>query len=370
MNRIGALQEALLRQQLGAAFITSADNIRYLTGYYHWNSLMPFAAAVVPARGDPLLLALRADEALARQASNVPVVTYDAGAQGYRATAAQIREALDRDKLPYDSLGIEFGAMTVDRFRILEEAFPGFTFTDAAPTLADLRLVKDDGEQATFRQAALLVGFAMDRVVADLSPGISEVEIKGAMDAAVYAEAARRWPAAVVQSVTNVVSGPKANRLHDAATGRTVGAGELLFIMGGAIVDGYWANGGRTVFAPGAPARADARRMLDVAVEAQRAAVERLVPGTPLGEAVRAADKSLADAGLLGNKTYPMFRGLGLRHNERPTAVEVDLVLRPGMCLCSQSYLRGPDFIVGQSDSILIGEAGAVVLTDPKEAVR
>jgi Xaa-Pro aminopeptidase len=331
---------------------------------------MPFAAVVVPARGDPLLLALKADEALARQASSVPVVTYDAAAQGYRATAAQVREALGRDRLPFDSLGIEFGAVTVDRFRILEEAFPGFTFTDVAGILGDLRLVKDEGEQAAFRQAALLVGAALDRVVPDLSPGISEIEIKGAMDAAVYAEAARRWPAAVVQSVTNVVSGPKANRLHDAATGRTIGAGELVFVMGGAIVDGYWANGGRTVFAPGAPARADARRMLEVAVAVQRAAVERLVPGRPLGEAVRAADKALADAEMLGNKTYPMFRGLGLRHNERPTAVDVDLVLRPGMCVCAQSYLRGSDFIVGQTDSILIGEKGAVVLTDPREVVR
>jgi Xaa-Pro aminopeptidase len=200
--------------------------------------------------------------------------------------------------------------------------------------------------------------------MAGLRPGTSEIEIKGAVDAAVYAEAAGRWPAAVVQSVTNVVSGPKANRLHDAASGRPVGPGELLFVIGAAIVDGYWANAARTVFAPGGPGRPEVQRVLDIAVEAQQAAVERLVPGKPLGDAVRAADKVLADAGLLGNKTYPMFRGLGLRLNERPTAIEVDLVLQPGMCLCSQLYLRRADFIVGRSDSILIGEQGAVALTD------
>jgi Xaa-Pro aminopeptidase len=370
MNRIQALQEALLRQRVGAALITSSDNIRYLTGYYHWNSLMPFAAAVVPARGDPLLLALRADESLARQASSVPVVTYEAGAQGYRATAAQVREALNRDTLPYNTLGIEFGVMTLDRFRILEETFPELTFADVAAAVGELRLIKDDNEQRTFQQAALLVGAALTRVTADFSPGTSEIEVKGAMDAAVYAEAARRWPAAIVQSATNVVSGPKANRLHDAAAGRTIGAGELLFIMGGATVDGYWANAARTVFAPGGPAKAGARRLLDAAVAAQQAGVARLVPGARLGEAVRAADNVLADAGLLGNKTYPMFRGLGLRHNERPTAIELDLALQPGMCLCSQSYLRQDDFIVGQSDSILIGDEGAVVLSDRKEAAR
>lgn len=370
MTRVHALQDALLRQGIGAALITSADNIRYLTGYYHWNSLMPMAAAVVPSRGDPLLLALRADESLARQASRVPVVTYDAGMQGYRATAAQTREALSRDALPYNTVGLEFGVMTLDRFRILEETFPGFTFTDITAALAELRLVKDSDEQRALRRAAEAVGAAMGRVVATLSPGVTEIEIKGAVDAAVYAEAARRWPAAIVQSVTNVVSGPKANRLHDAAAGRAIGAGEQVFIMGGAIVDGYWANAARTSFLAGAPAREDARRLLEVAVDAQRAGVERLVPGRPLGEAVRAADAVLADAGLLAHKTYPMFRGLGLKHNERPTAVELDLVLQPGMCLCSQSYLRQADFIVGQSDSILIGDHGAEMMTAPKEAGR
>lgn len=370
MNRVQALQEALRRQGVGAAFITSSDNIRYLTGYYHWNALMPFAVAVVPARGDPLLLVLRADETLARQTSGVPAAAYDAGAQGYRATAARIREALGSAPGLDDKLGIELGATTVDRFHILAETFPGSAFVDVAGVLGELRLVKDDAEQATLRHAALAVGSALERTIAGVSAGTAEIEIKGAMDAAVYAESARRWPEAMVQSVTNVLSGPKANRLHDAAAGRTIGAGELLFIMGGAIVDGYWANAARTVFVPGGPARADARRVLDVAAEAQRAAVERLVPGRPLGEAVRAADAVLADAGLLGHKTYPMFRGLGLRHNERPTAAEADLVLQPGMCLCSQSYLRQDDFIVGQSDSIVIGQTGAEVLTAGKEAAR
>lgn len=369
MDRVRRLQEALGRQGIGAAFITSADNIRYLTGYYHWNSLMPMAAAVVPSRGDAVLLVLRADETLARQASRVPVVSYDAGTLGFRATAARIRDALDT-AVPREKLGVEIGAITLDRFHILTETFPGSSFVDAAAALGDLRLVKDEVEQTTLRRAAQAVGAGLEQTIAGVAAGISEIEIKGAMDAAVYAEAARQWPAAMVQSVTNVLSGPKVNRLHDGASGRPIHAGELLFIMGGATVDGYWANGARTIVVPGGPPPAGARRLLDVAVEALRAGLERLLPGRPLGEAVRAADGLLADAGLLEHKTYPMFRGLGLRHNERPTAGELDLVLRPGMCLCSQSYLRRDDFIVGQSDSVLIGEGGAVVLTDRKGATR
>jgi Xaa-Pro aminopeptidase len=169
-----------------------------------------------------------------------------------------------------------------------------------------------------------------------------------------------------VQSQTNVVSGPKLNRLHDAATGRAAGPGEMVFVMGGASVNGYWANIGRTLFVPGGPPPRDARQGLDVADAAQRAGVGRLGPGIPLGEAVRAADAVLAAAGLADRKTYPVFRGLGLRIDERPRAADLHLILKPGMCLCAQLYLRLPEFIVGRSDSVLITEEGAVVVSDPR----
>jgi len=169
-----------------------------------------------------------------------------------------------------------------------------------------------------------------------------------------------------VQPQTNVVSGPKLNRLHDAATGRTTDPGEMVFVMGGASVDGYWAHIGRTLFVPGGSPPRDARHGLAVADAAQRAAIRRLGPGLPLGEAVRAADAVLAKAGLADRKTYPVFRGLGLRVDERPRAVDLDLVLESGMCLCAQLYLRLPEFIVGRSDSVLITEDGASVVSDPR----
>ena len=189
------------------------------------------------------------------------------------------------------------------------------------------------------------------------------------MDFAVCTEGARRWPDAIVQSQANVVSGPKLNRLHDAATGRTAGPGEMVFVMGGASVNGYWANIGRTLFVPGGSPSRSARRGLDVAAAAQRAAVGRLGPGIPLGEAVRAADAVLVEAGLDDRKTYPVFRGLGLRIDERPRAADLDLILRPGMCLCAQLYLRLPEAIVGQSDSVLITAHGAALVSDPQREV-
>jgi len=365
VERVRVLQRVLSERGEAAALITSPENIRYFTGFYVWNALTPFALALVPAKGEPLLLVPRADESLARAVSRWVLEPYDPGPRGFRTTAELARRALARADVTGGVLGLEFGSVALDRARLLEEALSSFRFSDIAGALTDLRLIKDGEEQSAFRCAAALVASAMRQTAIIVRPGISEIEVKAAMDLAVCTEGARRWPDAIVQSQANVVSGPKLNRLHDAATGRSAGPGEMVFVMGGASVNGYWANIGRTLFVPGGSPPGDARLALDVAAAAQRAAVERLEPGASLGEAVRAADELLEKAGLADRKTYPVFRGLGLRIDERPRAVDLDLILRPGMCLCVQLYLRLPEYIVGRSDSVLITPDGAAVVSDP-----
>jgi Xaa-Pro aminopeptidase len=76
----------------------------------------------------------------------------------------------------------------------------------------------------------------------------------------------------------------------------------------------------------------------------------------------------LARAELSDKLNYRMFRGLGLTNIERPTALELDLVLRAGMCVCVQIYLQVDGLIVGQTDSVLVTEAEPEVLT--REAPR
>jgi Xaa-Pro aminopeptidase len=366
VERVRTLQGVLAERGMAAALIMSSENIRYFTGFYVWNGMTPYALALVPASGDPLLLVPRADEALARTVSRSAIEPYDPGPAGFRTTVELCHRALQRAEVAGGVLGFEFGTVALDRARLLEEILPRYRFSDIAAILTDLRMIKDQDEQLAFRRAAELLATAMRHTAPTVRPGVIEVEVKAAMDLAVYRGAAGRWPDAIVQSQTNVVSGPKLNRLHDAATGRTASAGEMVFIMGGASVNGYWANLGRTLCVPGGLPPRDARRGLDVADAAQRAAVARLGPGIPLGEAARAAEAVLAQAGLADRKTYPVFRGLGLRIDERPRAVDLDLILRPGMCLCAQLYLRLPEFIVGRSDSVLITDGGAAVLSDPR----
>jgi Xaa-Pro aminopeptidase len=254
--------------------------------------------------------------------------------------------------------------LTVDRFRILEEALPDWTLSDVTAALNGLRLIKDPDEQLAFRHAAEVAGFAMRKTTQAMSPGISELELKGTFDLAAYTEAARRWPEAMVISQANALSGEKLNRLHDAARGRTVHAGDAVFILAHVSWNGYWANISRTRFVPGGQPSADARRFLDAVAGAQRAAIAQMRPGQALGEAARACDAFLAARGLIENQIYPRFRGLGLRYDEPPRPFDLDVMLRTGMCLAVAVHLRSATLIVGQGDSVLITDTGAEIVSD------
>ncbi|HLJ58290.1 MAG TPA: M24 family metallopeptidase [bacterium] len=367
--RVEMLQRRLSERGEAAALISSPENLRYFTGFYTWNALVPFALGLIPARGSAVLLVPRADEALARAVARCALEPYDPGTGGFRTTAELCRTVLDRGGGADGAVAIESGTVPLDRARVLEEVLAPRRLTDATATLSAIRLVKDPEEQQTLRHAAALVAAAMRQTVAHLHPGISEIEIKAAIDLAVHTDGARRWPDAIVQSQTNVVSGGKLNRLHDAATGQTVGPGEMLFVLGDASVNGYRANVARTLFVPGRAPSDDARRALDAAAAAQRAAISRLIPGALLREAVQAADDAVAACGLAGRRTYPLIRGLGLGIAERPRAADaadLDLRLAPGMCMCVQLYVRQPAYIVGRSDSVLVTDDGPDVISEPR----
>jgi len=358
------LQRVVSERGDAAAVIASADNIRYFTGFYTWNARVLFALAVVPARGPATLLVPRPDEALARAVSPCALEPYDAGAGGFRTTAELCRRVLERSGVTDGTLALEFGAVTFDRALVLQQALPRYRWADVTAAATDLRLEKDPEERETLRRAGALAAFGMREVTSRLRGGMSEIEATAAMNRAVCTEGARRWPEAIVQSQTNAVSGPKLDRLHDAATGRAVQGGEVLFMISKAVVNGYQADIGRTLFVPGAAPADSARRDLEVAASAHRAVVQHLAPGRLLKEAVGAADAVLTAAGLADRRTYPMVRGLGLRADERPrVTTDLELRLTPGMCMCVQLYLKQPGGIVGRSDSVLITDAGPEVLT-------
>lgn len=362
MDRVARIQKELATKGIAAAVLTSMDNIHYLSGHYVWTAHSPTTFAVVPAATSPLLYVPGGDESLARTLSRIPIEPYDPGPGGW-STAAGLAKGMV-EKLRVGTLGIEFGAMTVNQFEVLKETLPGWSFADVTAGLARLRLIKDAEEQQMLRGAGSLVHEGFEEVSRSLKAGITELELKGRADLAAYTAARQRFPHAMVISVTNVLSGAKLDRLHDAAGSEVVQAGKPVFSLAHTSLNGYWANIGRTVFVPGEAPDREIKRAHEVVARAQRTAINLLTPGHTLGEAFRASEQVLAADGLAMRRIYGMFRGLGLRYDELPRPSDLEMALEPGMCICVQLHVRLPHVIVGQGDSVLVTERGPEILSD------
>lgn len=362
MERVAQLQTELSAKGAAAAILTSMENIHYLTGHYVWTAHSPTTFAVVPAAGSPLLYVPEGDASLARTLSRIPVEPYDPGATGWRTAAGLAKSTLE--KVSAGTLGIEYGATTVGQYEVLKDVLCRWAFTDVSPALARLRLFKDTEEQERLRGAARLVYEGFTEIGRALQPGITELELKGRADLAAYSAARRRFPRSMAISITNVLSGAKLNRLHDAAGSEAVEAGKPVFALAHTSLNGYWANMGRTFFVPGGTPDAEIQRACELVARAQRTAIGLLSPGHTLGEALRASEQVLASGGFANRRIYGMFRGLGLRYDELPRPSDLEMKVEPGMCICVQLHVRLPDLIVGQGDSVLVTNATPEILSD------
>ena len=140
-----------------------------------------------------MLFVPEADESLARLASRVRVEPYDPRPGGYRTAADLSRQQLAKAGTAAGRLGVEFGTVTLDRFRALEGAFAKWTFDDVTPAVNRLRPTKDETEQLAFRRRGAH-GVRASKTAEGARAGMSELEIKGFFDGELYAEAARHGP--------------------------------------------------------------------------------------------------------------------------------------------------------------------------------
>jgi Xaa-Pro aminopeptidase len=364
LDRVAALQKVLERDGVSAAIITSMENIRYLTGFYLWTSYSPNTFAIVPAQGAPILCVPDSDASLARAVARVRVESYQPAARGVATSAALCARLLTSSGAQQALLGIEEGSMTVDRFQALRNALPGSVLADITPSIASQRLLKDADEQRAFRRASELVSAGVAEALRVLAAGATEIEVKGLTDAAVYKTAASLYPGSVVISQTNVLSGPKLDRLHDAAGGQRVGPGDTVFVRARVSCDGYWAAMARTLVVPGKTGDGEVESAMRAIGEAQTAAVKQVVAGGSIRDASQEADRVLSEQGHGGHRVLSIIQGLGLTYHEFQGSYDPDLEFAEGMSLCAQVYLRLPKIMVGQADCVLISPKGTEVLTN------
>ena len=197
----------------------------------------------------------------------------------------------------------------------LQASLPGAVWLPASTVVGPLRAVKDADEVAALGRAAA----AADRVAAQLQAG--GIPLVGRTEAEVSADIGARLRAEGHQRVNFaiVASGPNSASPHHEPSPRRIAPCEPVVCDFGGTFDGYCSDITRTVFT--GPAPSEFRDLYRVLHDAQRAAVEAAVVGTPC-EDVDAVARRLIDEG--GYGPYFIHRtghGIGIEEHEDPYLV-------------------------------------------------
>jgi Xaa-Pro aminopeptidase len=272
---------------------------------------------------------------------------------------------------------------------------------DLLPLLDEMRLLKDDAEQALMLRAATISGQAHARAMRATRPGMFEYEIEAEL-----LHEFRRNGAQFPAYTPIVASGANACVLHYNSNNAQTRDGDLILIDAGCELDSYASDITRTYPASGrftAPQRA----LYELVLAAQSASLAAVAPGRQYSDihdaSVRVLAEGMLDLGLLDRAKYGSVDNaiaerahlqfymhgtghwLGLDVHDvgayRDSAVESkpSRRLQPGMALTVEPgiYVRPAEGVPEQywnigiriEDDVVVTDSGARVLSDaaPKQ---
>ena len=332
----------LLRDlKLDALLVTSLHNVRYLTGFTGSS-----ANVLLYRDGHATLFTDPRYTVQSKQQVNCAVKI----AKG--PLTKSILAEITRTRAT--RIGFEPDHMTVAR----KEGFKSLRLIPAPEGLiAKLRMVKDEGEIALIRTAAILNSKALERALKHLKPGMTETALAAEID-----YESRKLGADGPAFDTIVAAGERAALPHARPGKSKIGPGMLLIDMG-AFCEGYASDMTRMVHVGPTPAKY--KQIYRAVLEAQLAAIAAVRPGATASSIDRAARRTLKQHGLEREFVHSTGHGLGLEIHEAPRLGKSDKTkLEPGMVITIEPgvYMEGWGGIRIE-DAVLVTKTGHEILT-------
>jgi methionyl aminopeptidase len=226
---------------------------------------------------------------------------------------------------------------------------------------------KSRSEIERMRRAGRIVAEVLDRIEAELRPGITTAELDAMAEAHIRASGAtpsfkgypginprHPFPASVCVSIDDEI-------VHGIPGDRRIREGQIVSIDAGAIVDGWHGDGARTFFVGEPPA--EVRKLIDLTREAMYAGIAAAVAGNHIEDISGAVEDVAARAGL-GIIRQFVGHGIGSAMHEEPQVPNyrtgrAGRKLEPGICLAIE-----PMFTLGGDDTRIQPDDWTVVTRD------
>jgi Xaa-Pro aminopeptidase len=302
-----------------ALLITPGPDLRYLAGY-DAVPLERLTCLVVPAEGDPILVAPLLEKAAAAASpvgdAGIDIRTWGETDDPYLLVAALLPGAL--------RVGVDDHMWAVKALSF-RGAMPGAEQYPAGSVLSQMRMRKSGEEVAALLRAGRAIDEVHAAVPSLLRPGRTEREV-GNDIAALILDAGH-----VTVDFVIVASGPNGASPHHAVSDRVIEVGDPIVVdIGGTMPDGYCSDETRT-YAVGDPGDEYLRAYAELQ-RAQSAACAAVRPGVTCEGVDAVARDHLGSVGLGELFIHRTGHGIGLETHEEPYIVEGNtLPLEEGM---------------------------------------
>lgn len=252
----------------------------------------------------------------------------------------------------WNRLGFEANCISYDSHHKFTEAIETkHVDLELIPTtglVEELRAIKEPGELDSITRAVALADAALEQAKAIIRPGITEREAAWEIEKLLRQEGSEGIAFEII-----VASGPNSALPHATPTERTIQSGEPVLIDMGARFNGYCSDLSRTLFF--GQADNTLRRIYDIVLRAQTAAIEGVQAGMDAAQADRLARGTIEQAGYGDAFGHGLGHGVGLAVHESPRLSfnssdslldGMVFTIEPGIYLVGQGGIRIEDMAV------------------------
>jgi Xaa-Pro dipeptidase len=358
-HRIGKLSQWMKETGAEVCFLTSSENVFYLSGYLSEPHERLLGMAVFQEE-EPFLICPGMEKNDAKRSGwNYEIIGYSDIDNPWELVHKAIQKRLGK----VNTIAIEKEHMNVERFEQISSLFPKASFISAEEKLRKLRMVKDEKELSAIREACALADFAIETGVAEIKEGKTELDVLAAIEYAL-----KKKGVTEMSFSTMVLTGGNAASPHGTPGLTKIQKGDLVLFDLGVIVDGYCSDITRTV------AYSDINEkqaeIYETVLKAQKAALEASKPGALCSEVDLAARRTIIDAGYGEFFPHRLGHGLGISVHEYPSLTETNrLALEEGMVFTIEPGIYVPEVAgVRIEDDVVVTSNGIEILTKyPKE---
>lgn len=356
-ERIQKLQTLLHTKRLSALFVTSPQNVTYLSGFRGLCS----TDVLVPCLTDPEVVLL----VTARRAYTIAdgrTITAIEHLPRFRPMrlVANVGEMLKKllRRAHCSTLGVEHEALRAVDLHRLQKELKSTALVDASRLVTDLRITKDGKEVAILAKACRVTDAAFTALLHFVRPGMTEGAIAYFLIDFFHRHADGPAFAPIVASGKNA-----AIPHYTTSKAKKIGSGEMLLLDFGAQVGGYHADMSRTIFI--GKATSQFKKIYSAVLDAQEKTITGLHIGMRGNDADTIARKALAGHGYKKEFLHSTGHGVGLQIHENPRLSPLSKdILKANHVFTVEPGLYFPNWGgVRIEDTILLTQKGPRVLT-------